>query len=493
MGQPTVIPLHSQDDTWMNRGIALDFTVKFDQVLDPEHLRRSLDRLLEIGDWRKLGARLRLNASGQLEYHMPDRYDAQYPGFTYSTTTHSGYLNTSSDACAPALPRKPKIRYPTIFQPAASNLDAILHRPDSPTKLEDWIYTDRPQLNIHIATFADATLVTLTWLHTLMDASGRASLLKAWSAIVCGREHTVPPFHGFSDDPLADVTAKPPLEWFIRLPWLLIAIQWLFPVLTWIRALCELVRYPAYETRLVCVPGAMVTGMREQAMQELAAGDTSAAAAAANPPFVSESDIIVAWWSHCILRCGRPSCDQPITILNNFNIRAVFPGRFPPSAAYIGNAWLMAYTNLRCGQVLGQPVSHLALKIRKSLLDQRSKEQIYDYAYVQREGIRSAKGGFLSSMGLADSVIHCSNWHQARFFDVDFSAAVVGSGGDDDSRRDPAFGRPSLIIPTVHCRWPSMMNLGSVIGKDAGGDWWLMWQLKKGVWREMETQLAGMR
>lgn len=56
-----VIPLHSKDDTWMNRGIALEFTLHFDDVLDPEHLRRSLERLMEIGEWKKLGARLRLN------------------------------------------------------------------------------------------------------------------------------------------------------------------------------------------------------------------------------------------------------------------------------------------------------------------------------------------------------------------------------------------------------------------------------------------------
>jgi hypothetical protein len=58
-----IIPLHSKDDTWMNRGIALEFTLHFDHVLDSDHLRRSLQRLLEIGEWKKLGARLRLKAS----------------------------------------------------------------------------------------------------------------------------------------------------------------------------------------------------------------------------------------------------------------------------------------------------------------------------------------------------------------------------------------------------------------------------------------------
>jgi hypothetical protein len=56
-----VISLHSKDDTWKNRGIALEFTLHFDHVLDSDRLRYSLQRLLEIGEWKKLGARLRLN------------------------------------------------------------------------------------------------------------------------------------------------------------------------------------------------------------------------------------------------------------------------------------------------------------------------------------------------------------------------------------------------------------------------------------------------
>lgn len=61
MALQTVIPLHSKDDTWMNRGIVLEFTLHFDDVLDPGHLHRSLARLMEIGEWKKLGARLHLN------------------------------------------------------------------------------------------------------------------------------------------------------------------------------------------------------------------------------------------------------------------------------------------------------------------------------------------------------------------------------------------------------------------------------------------------
>lgn len=43
----------------------MDIMFRFDNVMDPEKLRISFSRLLEIGDWKNLGARLRMNVLGQ--------------------------------------------------------------------------------------------------------------------------------------------------------------------------------------------------------------------------------------------------------------------------------------------------------------------------------------------------------------------------------------------------------------------------------------------
>jgi hypothetical protein len=55
-----VIPVHYWDDNEVFRWIVVDFALRFDDVLDPEKLRQALARLMEIGNWRKLGARIRL-------------------------------------------------------------------------------------------------------------------------------------------------------------------------------------------------------------------------------------------------------------------------------------------------------------------------------------------------------------------------------------------------------------------------------------------------
>jgi hypothetical protein len=60
-----VIPLHELDDTKTHRALCVDFSLRFDNVLDVEKLVGALERLIEKPGWRKLGARLRLNVCAQ--------------------------------------------------------------------------------------------------------------------------------------------------------------------------------------------------------------------------------------------------------------------------------------------------------------------------------------------------------------------------------------------------------------------------------------------
>lgn len=58
-----VFPVHAMDDTKTMRSILLAWTLCFNDVLDANKLQSSLAELFEIGDWRKLGGRLRLDVS----------------------------------------------------------------------------------------------------------------------------------------------------------------------------------------------------------------------------------------------------------------------------------------------------------------------------------------------------------------------------------------------------------------------------------------------
>lgn len=63
------------------RNIIIGWTLRFDDILDADKLGVALSQLLEIGDWRKLGGRLRRRVSRNniISRHRKP-YDAHLPG-----------------------------------------------------------------------------------------------------------------------------------------------------------------------------------------------------------------------------------------------------------------------------------------------------------------------------------------------------------------------------------------------------------------------------
>lgn len=58
-----IYPVHLLDDAKTMRRSCPCYLFRFNDVLDAGALASSLSRLLEMGDWRKLGGRLRLKVS----------------------------------------------------------------------------------------------------------------------------------------------------------------------------------------------------------------------------------------------------------------------------------------------------------------------------------------------------------------------------------------------------------------------------------------------
>lgn len=68
-----VIPLHYFDNTAMFTNITMYAIMVFDEILDPEKLRTSLDQLVQRETWQKLGARVRKGVGFQsipLSYNL---------------------------------------------------------------------------------------------------------------------------------------------------------------------------------------------------------------------------------------------------------------------------------------------------------------------------------------------------------------------------------------------------------------------------------------
>ncbi|KAE8395638.1 hypothetical protein BDV23DRAFT_96583 [Aspergillus alliaceus] len=471
----TVVPVSFTDDQPHARALCIHLTSRFDDVLDTEALRRALNRLFQIKGWRKLGARLRLNDGGKLEYHIPAHYDEKRPGFDYTVAQHALGINDHHLGA-----QFPKATVQPALVGCPEDIAPVCLGPDCPKQIEDWLYSDRPQLAIHVASFDNATLLTITFLHTLTDAMGIATFLKAWTAVLDGREVDVPIFQGIDEAPMEQLSERTPAEQYINYNLMLKPLGLIIFAFWYI---LDLLWNWREEFRLLCIPGHIIDELRTQALHELNEQNSQ------DPPtFLSESDSLLAWWTRALVKGINPSPDRPITLMNVMDIRATaLDDPTSLKTALVANAVIPSTTFLRAHQILHKPLSFVASHIRRSLVQLRTKPQIEAFLCASRA--HAAKTGhpplFSESSAL---LIACTNWHRGRFFEADFSAAVVKTGVPLEERVN-GLGRPSFVIPNGHTNGISMRNGGSIIGKDAEGNWWLAWTLKRQAWLVIDEEL----
>jgi hypothetical protein len=105
-------------------------------------------------------------------------------------------------------------------------------------------------------------------------------------------------------------------------------------------------------------------------------------------------------------------------------------------------------------------------------------------ASLRRQTLRDT--GFLPIFGDPRQVqITCTNWHRARFFEVDFEGAV--SGGKKGKCRPMYINTagPEPLGPLV------ARNLVTVTGKDGEGNWWVQLVVRVEVWDRIGEMLRG--
>lgn len=407
---------------------------------------------------------------GHLEYHVPSGYDVKRPAFIFKTTQQ---LKQTIHAPSRISNDRPSVLAPT------EDLDHLVYDEDRPRRLEDWIYSDRPQLHIHVSTFTNATIVTVTWLHTLTDIMGISSLFHAWTAVLRGDpDETIPTPTGMfqRDDPLAALSKRIPPEKYVNYDQLL---RGLGAIRLGVRFLLERLFYPREEERIVCVPAAYLVRLHAQAQQSLPSTLDS------KPAFVSPSDVLFAWWARTVFAALEPQSNQTALLANIFDIRKSLAETdlLPPGRPYFGNALANAYTLLSVEQLLHDPLGHVALRIRKSLEQQRTVEQICAQAALnERAWAESAHPAYIGDGGTVFQV--CANWNKAGLYSLDFSPALTDV-------RTESNGKASFIHTTRCTQASSWRNIGVVLGQDSAGDWWISWNLRAALWAKVEGLMKG--
>jgi hypothetical protein len=388
-------------------------------------------------------------------------------------------MSISDHETASKLPRTAD--KPTIF-PSPDLFSSFVRSVDAPKKLDDWIYSDRPQLSIHTVSFDDATILTITWPHTLADVMGIAIFLNAWTALLRGDPSAVPKLQDFRSNPLTLLGQR-------TLP---VKYMHFGDVLGPKDRLCfaglyilDRLRYRREERRTICLPASCLQNLRRAALDELS---TPMFLEGKSIPFVSEGDVLLAWWVRTLYGALGLRPNKTIMVCNVLNLRTSLHETFMSvGSVYMGNALCMSPTFLKGRQILDEPLGQTALRIRRSLSKQRTTEQVEAMAALQLQAIE--RTGYPALVGDPQMLIlPCSNWHKARLFDMDFSAAVCPDSSKPNAQRSLNVGKPSYVNG-IHYSPLSLRNVLSVIGKDAAGNLWLTGVLRTGAWTQIQEQL----
>lgn len=414
-----------------------------------------------------------------MEIHVPQRFTAERPAVSYAHQTLT--MDIEDHPLAKTLPKAteaPSIQSgPQAFRPFAAAENA-------PETFEDFIYSDSPQLSLYITSFNNATLVALSWPHTLMDVMGQQALLRGWSLVLAGRESEVPPMLGAREDAICaavDAPVEKEEEYSLgqkRLKGLAMAMFGL-------RFAGDLLLNSVVETRTIFLPKKAVAELRRQAQEGLPVQDDGT-----EKPFISEGDVLTAW----TLRAVASSLPQPrpVAALHALNARFRLSSLIQAPGVYIQNMAVAAFTFVS-PEVATGPIGPIALENRRHLMEQSTEPQVLAYLRElrreQKSGVDPASMLYCESNAL---LMPFTNWARADFFKTaDFSPAIVRAGEKGPSRSNPP-GTMVFHHAQSMRQSATVRNVIVVLGKDHDDNYWLTGTLLPAAWAKIEEEINKM-
>lgn len=365
-------------------------------------------------------------------------------------------------------------------QPVIDDFRSFAARSDFPATVDELIRRELPQLSLHITSFEDATLVALTWPHTLMDALGGQALLVGWSLVLAGRDDEVPPVIGARNDIPSAIAEDVRIQEEFELEHKRLKGAGLF--LFNLRYLWDSFRDPPRERRIIFLPKGAVTRLQERARRDVAESMPDIKAF----PFVSEADILAAWLVRAVALSEPRS--RPVTALGLLNARFRLLPLTKPSGVFIQNIFLATLTFLPA-QLASEPVGAIALHYRQSSSRQSTEGQAVGFLRSLLRDIRAGRNPRLF-FGEPNAVpIIFNNLVKIELMKaVNFGPAVQRQGEAPQTRRNPlgmmvAYHNESL---DGSCKDINMLGM---LGKDQSENYWLMGTLLPRAWARIEEEI----
>nr|POF13030.1 hypothetical protein CFP56_10178 [Quercus suber] len=472
-----IYPVHMIDDIKVHRDIINGWTLVFNDVLDADKLHNALAKLLTIGDWRKIGGRLRLKKSGALEIYVPRTFTAERPAVVF---THRQLgMSINDHELAKNLPRATEF---SSVQQGSVDFQAFASREKAPATLQDFLTQDMPQLSLYVTSFEDATLVALSFPHTLTDAMGQGALLRAWSAVLAGKDSDVPPLLGARNDAICAAldSSNTVTEKFVlgskRLGMLgLFKLGLYFAAgILWNWWMGDV------ETRAIFLSQRTMDALRNQAVDE--APQTSGS----DKIFLSDGDVLTAWSARAV--AASFSYPRPVTVLQAMNVRYRLSSMSNALGVYIQNSNIYAFTILSASMA-AKSLGYAASENRKQLAEQAKEDQVLAYLREVRQKSKPGQGTIILPGPSDAAFVLMTNWSRAAMFHAaDFSPAVVRAGVQKGASRNNPPG--TMVYHYMQAIGSSnFANFFAVLGKDHGGNYWLLASLRPSAWAVVQADL----
>ncbi|KAJ5578045.1 uncharacterized protein N7459_007009 [Penicillium hispanicum] len=469
-----VYPVHTLDGIETNRNY-VNWMMRFNDVLDAPKLNSALSRVLEIGDWRKMGGRLRYKTDGQPEIYVPRSSVTEQNVFF----THDTFEMTIQ--AHPVAHRFPKGTDGPSVQPITKDFRPFIARKEFPT-FEQLVEQKLPLISLHITSFSDATLVAIMWPHVLMDVMGGQALLIGWTSVLNGREEDVPAVLGAREDILRHPEISQPGEKTEALKLEKTRLTGLGLLIFQLRFLWDNLWNPSRQRSVIFLPKSAVEKIRLQVQKDLenSHGPDS-------PPFVSEADILIAWATRVI--ASSESKSRPFTVMSLLNMRFRIPLLLTSRGAYIQNMVLGTYTFLSA-QAARASVGSIALSHRAHVAEQATEQQtlsLLRQVFRDLEARRSLQL-FFGDPHMIPIVVN--NVFKADLMKIaNFGAAVSRQGEAMNTRKNPLGTMVGYYNETLDGAFNSI-NIFLMLGKDYGDNYWFMGSLFPQAWSKIEEELG---
>lgn len=404
---------------------------------------------------------------GQLELHIPESFDPKRPAvqFTHEVQAKSVHEHVL-DGTLPYSWDRPCV------QDTPEELDALLAGPEAPKCLDDWLYSDKPALAVHVITFIDATFITLNYSHSLVDGVGKREIMTNWCKVLAGRMADVTPLADWDEDPMSVICCSPTAheERYIHAEDRLAGWSKWYWVFRFIADRFK--NRNNYRQRNIFIPASTMARLRQEADEH-----------AADKTYLSDNQLLTAWLLR--LACSPlKGSRRPIGITSAVDLRGFQLHGLRPGTVYLQN--LLAYTwiNTTATSLLCSPLGTAAALLRTSLKPQLTLPQVQAAAHLTHDAIgRTGTPYFFT--GKDSFLVSVSSLAKAKYWEaVDFSPAILKAEPGNEHA-----GKPSWQSSTPRSGMkPSCLVV--IQGSDLKGNWFAQMVLSQRTWDIVEHQLS---